>query len=334
MDRGAWEGMLVVIVVIKSLARKPWRNRRTYRLIETSLQRRWKNVRSVLAANEEELHARLSAEGTPRGTFVFNVAEYLDEKRKRGFIPGLLDSWGFPHLGSSAATVLTGLDKGLTKEILVRKGVPTPPFFVSEPRDLEMRERGARIGYPLLVKPLREGGRAGIRKDSVVYGPESLEKAVLRVSLTYRQPALVEQYVEGGDMREFTVGVIGSRRRVHLPIEIDWERMNVSPRVLSCESARKDLERVKLVEDGSTTWALADLADRAFDAVGAFDFARVDIRARGKQLLVLEINIMPGLGAHGFLSLAAKDLFGFDHDELICMIARESIKRQGLDRTA
>jgi hypothetical protein len=61
---------------------------------------------------------------------------------------------------------------------------------------------------------------------------------------------------------------------------------------------------------------------------------KVDIRARGSQLFVLEINILPGLSPWGLLSLAARGLLGIDHAELICLIARGSINRQGVDRAA
>lgn len=321
------------IVVIQSPANKPWRNRATYRTIESSLRARWQNVRTILASNETELEARLRACGTTDRTFVFNIAEYLNEKAKRGFIPSLLDSWGYPHLGSSAVAVLTGLDKGKTKEILNRKGVPTPPFFVAAPGDVEIRERAARIGYPLIVKPLREGGHAGIGADAIVRTPELLERAILRVALSYRQPALVEEFIDGEDMHEFSVGVVGGMSRIHLPIEIDWARMNLKTRILSFEAAQKNLERTRRVENWATAEALNDLADRTFDALGAFDYARVDIRAKGEQMFVLEINIMPGLGQHSFLSLAALEL-GFSHEDLIGLIALESMKRQGLRMTA
>ncbi len=88
------------MVLIRSTADKPWRSRKTYGLIEEGLRSRWKNVRSVSAGSEEELALRLSGQGNPGSTFVFNVAEYIDERRKRGFLPGLLDAWGYPHLGS------------------------------------------------------------------------------------------------------------------------------------------------------------------------------------------------------------------------------------------
>ena len=75
------------------------------------------------------------------------------------------------------------------------------------------------------------------------------------------------------------------------------------------------------------------LADEIFGAVGAYDYARVDFRPRGTRCYVLEINIMPIRGPHNFLSLAARRL-GFPHENVICLIELESMKRRGLRMTA
>jgi len=318
------------IVVLECPARKPWRRRSTYRLIEEALRTKWKNVRSVSAATEAELRARLHACGPVRETFVFNVAEYLDERHKKGFIPGLLDDGGYAHLGSSAQTVRIGLDKARTKEILLRSGVPTPSFFVATPGDPDTRERAERIGYPLIVKPLQEGGQVGIHETSVVRNIEMLNRAILHVAVTYRQAALVEEFLGGEDVREYSVGIVTIGPRLHLPVEINWERIDQKTRILSSEASRRRLERkVKPVDDRATAMPLCELADRTFDALGAQDFAQVDIRTRGSRMDVLEIDITPGLAPGGFLSLGARAK-GFDHEDLLYLLTRESMRRQGL----
>ena len=287
-------------------------------------------VRTVTAADEEEFRDRLRTAGAEDGVFVFNVAEYLDERRKSGFIPQILEALHLPHLGSSAQAVRTALDKGRTKEILSRRGIPTPRFFVVAPGDSQVQEKAQDIGYPLMVKPLREGGHAGIDDDSVAHDARELEHAIQRVLLHHQQPSLVEEFIGGEEMREFSVGVIGSAARIHLPLEIDWERMALPTRILTFEAARRDRERVKPVRDPTVVGMLDDLADRTFDAVGAADYARVDIRGNRKGYSVLEINLMPGLGRRNFLPLAAREQLGLEQGDLAWMLLNESVRRQGL----
>jgi len=61
----------------------------------------------------------------------------------------------------------------------------------------------------------------GIENDSIVTSREQLRGQVQRVMHKYRQPALVESYVEG---RELTCGVIGNNGDLRvLPIlEVDF----------------------------------------------------------------------------------------------------------------
>lgn len=320
------------VVLIRSLAEKPWRSAATYDLIEAGLRGKWPDVRSVPAATPAELRDRLvGTGGSARDLFAFNIAEYLDEKRKRGFIPSLLESWEIPHLGSAAATVKIGLDKGRTQRLLRKRGVPTLPSFSAGPDTPDLRDRAQSIGYPLIVKPLREGGHLGVSKDSIVHDGDSLARAVRGVSERFHQHALVERYIDGPGMREFSVGVIGNRSRLFAPVEVDWSAMPDSPRILSYEAAQHDLERVKPVRDPPTVAMLEDLAARTFDAIGAQDYARVDLRMDESGWFVLEINLMPGLGPRSFLPAATRDIHGLRYGELVERLAGEAMLRQRSD---
>lgn len=316
------------IALIKSYTAKPWRSPETYQLIEDSLREKW-CVKSIDTQDPETLYcflARLKRE-CGESIFVFNIAEYLDEKNKAGFLPALLEEWKIPHLGSSAQAIAIGLDKARTKELLSEKRVSTPRYFVANRKDSDTKYHAERIGYPLIVKPIREGGHIGIREDSIVYDDASLDEAVNRIFDTHNQPALVEEYITGKGMREFSVGIIDGESRLFTPIEIDYESMDVEKLILSYEAAQKDWERIKLVRDEKMRDEIIDLSKRTFAAVGARDYSRVDLRMNHTDCYVLEINIMPGLGPHSFLPEAAKDIYALEYDQLIQKLAQDSIQR-------
>ena len=67
-----------------------------------------------------------------------------------------------------------GHDKARTKDLLNKYLIPTPQYFVTQKGDLDINQREVRIGYPLIGKPIREGGHIGIRDDSIVYDESSL----------------------------------------------------------------------------------------------------------------------------------------------------------------
>jgi D-alanine-D-alanine ligase len=321
----------MTICLIRSYADKPWRSSETYDRIEKSLASEWP-VATLATRDPAEFERRLGAlkrqEGD--GLFVFNIAEYLDEETRTGFLPELLDGMGVPHLGSPAAVCALALDKARSKEALIASGIPTPRYFVVRAGEGEASARAAAIGYPLFVKPVGEGGHIGIGADSIVRNPEELDRKLRSLFEVAGGEALVEEYVDEEGMREFSVGVLDGRDRHYAPIEIDWASMRVEHRILSHEVAMNDRERVMPVADEEARKRAVELAARTFDAVGARDYSRVDIRMNATGWYVLEINTMPGLGPQSFLPGAALSLHGIGYQALIRRLARDSMARQGL----
>ena len=317
------------IALIKSYSNKPWRSSETYELIEDSLREKWR-VRSIHTKNPEALFGFINQlkHDVGKQVFVFNIAEYLDEGKKTGFLPDLLEDWKIQHLGSSAKTIAIGLDKARTKDILIKNKIPTPRYFVANRGELEISDRVEKIGYPLIAKPISEGGHNGIRKDSIVYDDANLKKIINRIFDEFHQPALVEEYITGKGMREFSVGIIDGEIRLFTPIEIDFEAMAGNNEILSFESAQKDSERTKPMLDIKMRNEIIDLASKTFNAVGAHDYGRVDLRMNDTGCYVIEINIMPGLGPHSFLPEAAKDIHAIEYGQLIQKLTENSLRRQ------
>ena len=129
-------------------------------------------------------------------------------------------------------------------------------------------------------------------------------------------------------MREFSVGIIDGKIRLFTPIEIDFESMDGNREILSYESAQNDLERIKPVKDKKILEKIIDLSSKTFEAIGANDYSRVDLRMNDTGCYVIEINIMPGLGPHSFLPEAAKDIHAIEYDILIQKLTENSLQRQ------
>lgn len=317
------------IALIKSYSNKAWRSPETFELIENSLREKWR-VRSIHTKNPQALYGfinRLKHEGG-KHVFVFNIAEYLDEEKKVGFLPSLLEEWKINHLGSSAKVIDIGLNKARTKEILDRYQIPTPRYFIAHRDDAENRNRAEEIGYPLIVKPNNEGGHIGIQEDSIVYDDAQLINIINRVFADHHQPALVEEYINGKGMREFSVGIIEGKIRLFTPVEVDFDSMDGNHEILSFESAQQDLEKIKPLRDKKILDKVIDLSSKTFKAIGANDYSRVDLRMNHTGCYVIEINIMPGLGPHSFLPEAAKDLHAIDYNQLIQKLTENSLQRQ------
>jgi len=319
------------IVLIRSYTEKPWRSSETYDLIEKSLYQKW-SVSSILTSDTEELNHFLLKQMQSHGKnlFVFNIAEYLDESTKCGFIPALLDDLKIPHLGSSSQTISLAMDKAKTKSLLANQGIPTPQFFIAGKSENDYSSQAEKIGYPLFVKPLNEGGHIGISTQSIVNDGVQLHTEIRSIIQKYDEPALVEKFIGDANMREFSVGIICGKPAIFTPVEIDYDAMPGETRILSFESAEKDLERIKLVDNKAIADKLIKLTDETFKAVGADDYSRVDIRMDASGYYVLEINVMPGLGPHSFLPEAAESIHKIGYAQLIQRLIESSMRRQHL----
>jgi D-alanine-D-alanine ligase len=114
--------------------------------------------------------------------------------------------------------------------VLRAAGVPVPEAVCLSTPDVT----SVALPFPLIVKPSREDASVGITSQSVVHDRVELGRQVAAVIARYRQPALVEQYIEG---REIYVSMLGRQDGGVdlLPLhEIDFSEMPAGqPRIVS-----------------------------------------------------------------------------------------------------
>jgi D-alanine-D-alanine ligase len=281
----------------------------------------------------------------------FNICESHFGDAREAQIPALLEMLRIPYTGSKVMTLALALDKPMTKRILTYHDLPTPPFQVFEREDDPLSED---MEFPMFVKPSREGTGMGVSAKSIVNNKAELKEQVVYVLQTYRQPALVERYIEG---REVTVGLVGNligpvARRMpvddgapHIqagllflpPLEVDLQPYVETDVVYSGRlkvELAKDLNYLipapidpELKED--LNWYTAAV----FRVTGGLDVSRVDFRLDKNDNLkpyILEINPLPGLSP-GISDLVMEaEAVGISHAELVNLILEAALKRYGM----
>ncbi len=246
-------------------------------------------------------------------------------------LPYLLDLLGVPYTGAGGAALALCRDKAAAKRMLVAAGIPTPPFVVVPPG----RRPVEPPGLPAIVKPLLEDASCGIGNDSVVHTRRALAAQVRFIHRRYRQPALVEAFIDG---RELNVSVVGNDPPRALPAgEIDFSRMPEGlPRIVGFDAkwrpgcaedegsrpmAARPLPRV--VRAALRRHALA-----AVSLTGCRDYARVDFRLdRRLRPFVLEVNPNPDLSPNAGLAMAWKRAGG-SWPGLVIRIVRTALSRR------
>jgi D-alanine-D-alanine ligase len=243
------------------------------------------HVRSVeLAPVWDDLGAVLRRYDPARHV-IFNLCESLGGRSwSEAEVPRLMRAGGFVHTGSSFLALRRAGNKLITKRTLVAA-------------DEELGDLTDAI-----VKPVAEHGSCGVSLASVVDDRQALGERIDECIRSYRQPALVEEFIDG---RELNVALWGNGFPEVLPIaEIAFTWTDEPLQRIVTFSGKWHADSVEAV--GTPGICPADLSQDDQDAVeaaavlayqkmGVRGFARVDMRLRDGTPLILEVNINPDL---------------------------------------
>ncbi|MBN1540361.1 MAG: GNAT family N-acetyltransferase [Candidatus Thermoplasmatota archaeon] len=268
---------------------------------------------------------------------IFNICEgYEGDSRGESWVTAQLEMAAVPFTGSDSMTLALCQHKAKAKQVLISKGIHTPRYQMLHSTSQKLEDG---FTWPLIVKPVREDASEGITQASVVKNRLELNRMVERITDTYEQPALVEEYIEG---RELNVAIMGN-----------WPCLEVLPVSEIMFDYPPDLHRIV---DFDSKWvpgtgafkgsygvcpselsreefkAVADASKTAFRVLGCRDYARVDIRLRDGIPYILEVNPNPGINTDsGFCRSAGKA--GMDFPEMIMRILGLAMKRSGVKET-
>jgi D-alanine-D-alanine ligase len=260
---------------------------------------------------------------------VFNIAEGRGNHRSReAQVPSLLEMLDIPYTGSDPLCLAVCLDKPITKKLVAAEGIATPGWLVIADGDELDQAPWERLTFPVIIKPASEGSSKGIRLTSLVYNVLQAEDAARRILEGYRQPVMVEEFVDGD---EVTVGMVGNSPPKIVGMMRVVPKKPVERFVYSLEVKR---DYVNLVDYECPARLSQDTLDKiesyslkAFKALGCRDFSRVDFRVgRDGMPYFLEINPLPGLGSYSDLVIMALRL-GWTYEALIGSVLEAAIAR-------
>ena len=257
---------------------------------------------------------------------VFNISEGVSGRNRESQVPAILEMAGIPFVGADALTLGLTLDKVMAKKIFIADKIPTPRFF--EVNSGEQLSNTNHYKFPLIVKPRFEGSSKGLSENSRVETKEELREQVEYIVNTYKQPALIEEFISG---QEFTVAIIGNDTPEIMPvvqIKIDG-KLKLNDKFYTF--ARITSDRLEYVCPAKISAELKkilnELALKTYRAVECRDFGRGDFRVDQEgRPYVLEINPLPSLSTEDVFKLVAENI-GITYEDIIGKILNSAIKR-------
>jgi D-alanine-D-alanine ligase len=243
-----------------------------------------------------------------------------------GTVQGLLDLLDIPYQGSGVLGSALAMNKWVAKQLYQAAGLPVPPYVALKKGDrVDGADISARLGLPLVVKPVSAGSSVGM---TIVRQAGDLEAAIDK-GLEYDEAVLIEAYIDG---IELTGGVLGNESPEALPlIEIvpdkdheffDYEAKYTPGVTQEICPARVD---PPVTEKGQT------YAVEAHKALNCKGYSRTDMILKDSELYVLETNTIPGMTATSLFPQAAAAA-GISFSRLLDRLIELSIDRRNRSR--
>ena len=227
-----------------------------------------------------------------------------------GKIQKILEELNIPYTGSGSLASYLAMDKIVSKEIFMKKGIPTADFVVYEAGQ-PIDNLTSNLKYPAVVKPFFSGSSVGV---FIVKNKAELETA-LKKAIALQPKIIIEDYIEG---REFTVGIFEDKPLAVVEIVLKSGYFDFTTKYN--DGLAQFIAPAKLEE--TIYKKIQGIALAAHCALGCKHFSRVDILLGSDYVpYVLEVNSIPGLTTHSLLPLCAK-CCGIDFEELIVRMAQ------------
>jgi D-alanine-D-alanine ligase len=244
-----------------------------------------------------------------------------------GTIQGLFELAGIAYVGSGVFASAAAMDKAHLKALMRAANIPVGKYEVLSDSDWQNNRetsltRIKELGFPLFVKPCRAGSSVGISK---VKSAADLVQAI-ELARQHDPKLIIEASME--NTHEIECGVLGGAKgpKASVLAEIivrdghefyDFEAKYVDDSVELCVPAKLDPALTKRAQA---------IACDAFTAIGGEGLARVDMFITGEDIVINEINTMPGFTPISmFPRMWAES--GMDYPELVDYLISDALSR-------
>ncbi len=242
---------------------------------------------------------------------VFNSLKEMDcvfpilhgKNGEDGNIAGMLEIIGVSYVGCKTLSSAICMDKVITKKLLEKANINVSKYmfikkindnfyWVQDNYDYVLLDKeildlsvNTLLNYPVVVKPSRSGSSVGV---SVANDYLELENAINEASV-YDEKILIEEFIDGKELEvavlgnnDLTVSNIGNI----IPDEIVYSynsKYKGNSKTVVLNTIEENLES-KIKNIVLTTYKVLDCSG----------LARVDLFLIGNEVLVNEVNTMPG----------------------------------------
>jgi D-alanine-D-alanine ligase len=240
-----------------------------------------------------------------------------------GTVQGLLELLDVPYVGSGVLASALCMDKILAKDVMAAAGLPQVDYRAM--REGDDPATLAPLGLPVFVKPARLGSSVGIAK---VDAGQDLEGALER-AFAHDPRVIVEAGSRGLEVECSVLGLTESAQASR-PGQIVLHGADWYDYEAKYEPGGMELRVPAEISDAACA-RVQEIAVQAFRLSGCSGLARVDFFVEGEEVLLNEVNTMPGFTA---TSVYAKlwDASGLPYPQLVDRLCALALERHEQER--
>ncbi len=224
-----------------------------------------------------------------------------------GSLQGLLEVLELPYVGSDVLASALAMNKAIARIVLAAAGCPVARGIAAprsaDPKECARRAR-AEVGGALVVKPSSSGSAIGVFRFEASATDDEVARAIQEAFLL-DDTVIIEELVKG---REITCAVL----------DVDPSH---GPRALAATEIATPMDAFYTYEAryapgrsvhtcpaklGPLTEKVHAVAIAAHEALGCRDLSRADLIVKSDEVVLLEVNTLPGMTATSLYPEAAK----------------------------
>lgn len=202
-----------------------------------------------------------------------------------GKLQGMLDLFNIKYVGCKTLSSAIGMDKDISKIIFNYANIPQIPYITVD-NNFNIDNILKELSLPLIIKPANGGSSIGISKAN---NRDELNKGIIK-ALKYDKKVIVENFIKG---RELECSIIEDNANLYassIGEIIPYNDFYDYESKYTLDS--KTIVPAYLTDD--ITNKIKALAIKAFKAIGARGFSRIDFFLVDDKIYLNEINTLPG----------------------------------------
>jgi len=205
-----------------------------------------------------------------------------------GFVQSMLEILKIPYTHSGVLSSSLAMDKELSKFIFKKNKIRVPKHFLlnnTENYKIDNKIKGARIKFPIVIKPINEGSSLGVY---ICKDKKEFEKNYKKLKKEYKN-IIVEEYIPG---KEIQVAVMNNKAIG--AIELIPKRKFYD--FFAKYSAKAKTKHVMPAQISKKHYKEAlSIATKAHKVLKCKGITRSDFRFFENKFYLLETNTQPGM---------------------------------------